>query len=121
MKQVKKSKPNDNGYDIQLDTGMKILAEVKCNRPINNGEKFGSAQRNGITKDLEGLLEGKNRVKINVNDYHKFLVLYDSGNAVKNATSHYLQNHDKRFSNRVLILNPDGVIDKEHVYIIFIK
>ena len=119
--QVKKSKPNDNGYDIQLNTGIKIIAEVKCNRPINNGDKFGSAQKNGIIKDIEGLLEGKNKAQITVNDYYKFLVLNDLGHAVKKATSHLLQNLDKRFSNRVLILNPGEVMDKEHVYIVFIK
>lgn len=85
--QVRKSKPNDNGYDIQLDIGTKILAEVKCNRPINNGEKFGSAQKNGIIKDIEGLLEGKSKAKLNVKDYYKFLVLYDLGDVVKSATS----------------------------------
>lgn len=119
--QVKKSKPNDNGYDIQWDTGIKIIAEVKCNRPINKGDKFGSAQKNGITKDIEGLLEGKNKAKITVNGYYKFLVLNDLGDVVKKATRHFLQNLDKRFSNRVLILTPDEVMDKEHVYIVFIK
>ncbi len=121
VKQVKRSKPNDNGYDIQLDGSTKILAEVKCNKPINNGEKFGSAQKNGIAKDIEGLLEGKNKAKISVSDYYKFLVIYDLGEAVRNATSHFLQNLNKRFSNRVRILSSDQVLDKEHVFVVFIK
>lgn len=119
--QVRKSKPNDNGYDIQLDIGTKIIAEVKCNRPINNGEKFGSAQKNGIIKDIEGLLGGKSKAKLNVKDYYKFLVLYDLGDVVKSATSHFLNNLDKRFNNRVRILKSGEAIDREHVFIVFIK
>lgn len=80
LDQVLSTKPSDNGYDLIVTGGVNILAEIKCNKPINNGYKFGSAQRNGIVKDIRGLLEGKSKVKsVNPNNAHKFLVIYDFG------------------------------------------
>ena len=53
------TKPNSNGFDIQLDDEKKIIAEVKCIVPINNGEKYGAAQWNSILDDAIKLQNGK--------------------------------------------------------------
>jgi hypothetical protein len=63
LDQVIGTKPSDNGYDLVVTGEINLIAEIKCNKPINNGFKFGSAQKNGIVKDIRGLLEGKSKVK----------------------------------------------------------
>jgi hypothetical protein len=37
ISQIQKAKPNANGYDIEVSGPVKIIAEVKCNVPINDG------------------------------------------------------------------------------------
>ena len=39
---IRASKPNTNGYDIELSSP-DIVAEIKCNIPINAGTEYGSA------------------------------------------------------------------------------
>ncbi|MBW1804089.1 MAG: hypothetical protein JRJ85_25565, partial [Deltaproteobacteria bacterium] len=75
-KSVLGTKPNTNGYDIDLETPIDVLAEVKCNIPINNKSKYGSNQRVGIIKDLMGLKNGKTKVATRDSAF-KFMVLYD--------------------------------------------
>ncbi|MEC1526060.1 hypothetical protein P9D43_29135, partial [Neobacillus niacini] len=65
LEDLLKVKPSVNGYDIMVTGKVNIVAEIKCNKPINNGFKFGSAQKNGIIKDIQGLLEGKTKVNFN--------------------------------------------------------
>ncbi|MGM1023705.1 MAG: hypothetical protein ACQEXV_25000 [Bacillota bacterium] len=73
--QVLNTKPSHNGYDLVVTGDVNVVAEIKCNRPINNGYKFGSAQRDGLLKDIKGLLEGKSKVKsIDPAATYKFLV-----------------------------------------------
>ena len=76
---IKQTKPNTNGYDIEYSSdSLKLIAEVKCNIPINEGKEFGAAQRNGIRKDIDGLLQGKKKSAINLKDYLKFLKVLSS-------------------------------------------
>ena len=73
---------NTNGYDVQYDGGPKIIAEVKCNIPVN-GDSFGASQKKGINKDIKNLFEGK--IKANLpyptKEYIKFLVILECENA----------------------------------------
>ena len=81
--------PNTNGFDIEISSPVKIVAEVKSNIPINNGFVFGSAQKNGILRDFSSLKNGKSKSNIDTKDYYKFFVLPDTENTRK-ATSNLL-------------------------------
>lgn len=61
VSQIQKTKPNANGYDIEVSEPVKLIAVVKCNVPINGGRVYGSAQRDGIAKDIAALLRGKTK------------------------------------------------------------
>jgi hypothetical protein len=71
------SKPSSNGYDIHFAGSVPFVAEVKCNVPINGGVKYGSAQRNGILKDVDALLNGKSKGAPVQEHYLKFMVFID--------------------------------------------
>lgn len=116
-KEVNEQHPNTNGFDVQ-DDECKIIAEIKCNIPVG-GDEFGAAQRNGIIKDLKGLMgEKKNFEKSQVLDYYKFMVLFDvPGADVKKAMENLCRNHDKQ--KCIDLANND--IDTDHIYLVYIK
>ena len=49
---ILRAPPNANGYDIEISKPLQIIAEVKCNVPINRGAVYGSAQRDGLARDV---------------------------------------------------------------------
>lgn len=117
---IRSSKPNANGFDIELSVP-NIVAEIKCNIPINGGKVYGSAQRNGLQKDIEGLLNGKSKSSKNASESLKFLGLYDTAE-VRAATDHFVK-HLPENLNRQIIIEPklSDTIDNQHVYIVFVK
>ncbi|URJ58981.1 hypothetical protein [Paenibacillus polymyxa] len=122
LQQLLATKPSDNGYDLVVSGGVNIIAEIKCNKPINGGYKFGSAQKNGIIKDIRGLLEGKSKVKgINAKTYYKFLVIYDFGEHTLMAIQHLLKNLDIDLKGRVEIYGDNTNINFRNVFIVFIN
>ena len=52
LKIVDQIKPNTKGFDIHISEPYKIIAEVKCISPVNNGGKFGGAQWNKSSRRL---------------------------------------------------------------------
>jgi hypothetical protein len=74
---VRRSKANSNGFDVRLDQPVQLLGEVKCNLPINGGLKYGTAQRNGIEKDIHALLHGKGKTMKSTEPYLKFMAFLD--------------------------------------------
>lgn len=117
---IQKSKPNTNGFDIEL-LDPDIVAEVKCNIPINSGVEYGVAQRNGLTKDIEGLLYGKTRSLIKTEGAFKFLGVYDNPE-VRKATDHFVKRLPIRVKEYVIVEpNQSQILDRNHVYIIFVK
>ena len=44
--------PNSNGFDVEIENPVKIVAEVKGNFPINNGNSFGAAQKTATAEKL---------------------------------------------------------------------
>lgn len=61
---IDNQKPNSNGFDIRIDSPIKILVEVKCNSLIHN-KKFGAAQINAILDDARKLrLESSRNIKV---------------------------------------------------------
>jgi hypothetical protein len=111
------TKPNSNGYDIEISEPYKIIAEVKCNVPINGGSIYGSAQRNGLKKDIEALVSGKGTSKANVADYLKFLVLLDTPN-VRQATDHFFRNYPQ-YADRIVV-EPQSVDNAQNIYVVFV-
>jgi hypothetical protein len=83
--------PNANGYDIEFAEPIALIAEVKCNIPINGGTVYGSAQRNGIIKDIRSLMEGKSKSSTRPDSCLKFLVLLDLPE-IRSATQHLVKN-----------------------------
>lgn len=114
------AKPSVNGYDIMVTGDVNILAEIKCNKPINNGFKFGSAQRNGIIKDIQGLLEGKSKVNFDPKEAYKFLVIYDFGEHTLKATEHLIRNIPSDYRGKVELYS-DQQLMLDKVYVVFIK
>lgn len=74
---VLQTKPSSNGYDIFCSGPIPFIAEVKCNIPINGGKKYGSAQRNGIIKDIQALKGGKSKSAAVDERSLKFMVFVD--------------------------------------------
>jgi hypothetical protein len=129
MANVNGTRANANGYDVvytaKNNNEINILAEVKCNIPVEGGN-FGANQKKGIKEDIKGLLNGKNKQPINgLKNYFKFMVLMD----------YEYENHNVRESVKNLLKNTqykvkyydenchDGKcqLDNDHVYIIFIS
>lgn len=90
-REIDETKPNTRGYDIQVSEPYKIIAEVKCISPVNNGEKFGSAQWDAIMDDCRKLKNGKSSFKDSVSQYYKFLFLSDLGERTDHAIAQMLK------------------------------
>ncbi len=121
LEDILKVKPSVNGYDIMVTGKVNIVAEIKCNKPINNGFKYGSAQKNGIIKDIQGLLEGKTKVNFNPIHAYKFLVMYDFGEHSLKATVHLIKNIPSEYRGKVEIYNDQTQLKIDKVYVVFIK
>ncbi|MDM1753895.1 hypothetical protein HX122_02585 [Acinetobacter towneri] len=120
INEILSTKPSTNGYDIVSDEIVKLIAEVKCNIPINAGKKYGSAQRNGITKDLNNLLYGKTKSKFDTNEYLKFMVFLEN-ESVRSANQHYIH-LSKEFREKLIVVDEKTIFDrKDCVYLIHIN
>ncbi|QQE80465.1 hypothetical protein [Alicyclobacillus sp. SO9] len=122
LDQVLKTKPNDNGYDLTVVGDVNIIAEVKCNRPINDGYKFGSQQKAGIVKDIQGLLNGKSKAtSVDPTQAFKFAAIYDFGDRTISAVNHLIRNLSTDLKERVTIYKEGQLLTKDKVHIVFIK
>jgi len=118
------TKPNTNGYDIELDSSCKLVAEVKCNVPINKGKIYGSRQKSNIEKDIKNLLNGKIKSKIKPNGFFKFMVFLDT-EEIRDATKLFVQNQTKYQDELVFLeknkFQKDDIKDGDKVYIVFVS
>ena len=76
IKKVQAVSPNANGFDIEIEKPIKLVAEVKGNIPIKQGVIFGSAQNDGIKKDLRSLKKGKKKSTTDPDGFYKFNMFY---------------------------------------------
>jgi hypothetical protein len=83
------TKPSSNGYDIHCTAPVPFVAEVKCNIPVNGGRKYGAAQRTGIVKDIDALLNGKSKASSVDRSSLRFMVFIDLPE-VRTANDHLL-------------------------------
>lgn len=127
---VNNTSANANGYDVRYDEGdKKILAEVKCNIPVN-GKTFGAKQEEGIIKDIDGLLNGKTTGKVeNINEYYKFMVFLNASGVPdsvnKTLEKKYKKKDEKKYdyytNEKGDILIEKEKLSKNVVYIVFIS
>lgn len=118
--QILETKPNANGYDIEVTEPVKIIAEVKCNIPINGGNVYGSAQKNGIAKDIDALINGKSKSLISPSEYLKFMVFLDMPE-IRDATEYFVKNM-KNEKERISYLGDDlKAKDTSKVYIAYVR
>ena len=113
-------KPNTNGYDIEITNPNKIIAEIKCNVPINNGSAYGSAQKNGTAKDINSLLKGKSKSKVDPSEFLKFMVFLDRGE-IRNATKHLVKNMGGLKEQIVFADESTSLTNTNVVYIVFVE
>ena len=117
---------NANGFDVHYgdkkgeDCEKKIIAEVKCNIPVNKNS-FGAAQEKGILEDIEHLKNKKGKEKGGVedtSDYYKFMVLLDccDDDKVKICTQKLIEGmeHVKEYTT-------PNELDKENVFVMYVK
>ena len=134
---ISKTSPNANGYDVQYDGKPKIIAEVKCNTPVN-ADSFGAKQIEGITKDINNLFNGKEstketkKIKDELNEYYKFFVVMICGSIEKLTREKIRDCMDKIIDpinasrNEGKILYYDDVLSKndlttDNVYVVFVS
>ncbi|MBR3615165.1 MAG: hypothetical protein IKL56_00905 [Bacteroidaceae bacterium] len=113
---------NTNGYDVRYDK-KKIIAEVKCNIPVNDNS-YGAAQEYTIIKDINGLLsrEGKNKVDISecdLNLYYKFMVVLRT-DKTEEAMQKIIKKINKTNNPSVIEYTKEQCFDKSKVYIVYI-
>ena len=112
---VDKQHANANGYDVKYVGNKKIIAEVKCNIPVNE-TSFGAAQERGIIKDIEHLLDGKKKKQPikDIADYYKFMVILDCEHAQESMEKIIKKRED------VKLYTSPAELDKENVYVIYV-
>ena len=116
---VLKTKPSANGYDVHCKTSPAFIAEVKCNVPINGGRIYGSAQKNGIISDIDSLLHGKSKAAPVEPDSLKFMVFLDLPE-VKAANDH-LKSSNSKIAKEFVILRPhEKPVDHGVVYGVYV-
>ena len=121
---IRETSPYTNGYDIR-DDNAKIIAEVKCNFPVDT-IKFGPAQINALIKDINGLHNPKLKTKEHKplpEGAHKFLVLLceDKNSDNFNAAVEDLIRHamNEIAGVKLEILNvPPQVLSSDTIYIV---
>jgi len=115
-----RNSPNANGYDVEISDPINVIAEVKCNVPINRGAVYGPAQRNGIAKDVESLIRGKNKSRMVPDECLKFLVLSDTPN-IRQATKHFFKNMRKH-QDKIVFVSPDVRPEQlDKVYVVHVN
>ena len=117
FKKVRAQHANTNGYDVRYDgeyEDKKIIAEVKCNIPVNK-TSFGAAQEEGILADIHYLLTGKNKENIiDIASYYKFMVIMSWKNI-----DICIEKIIKKTERVKLYTNPSE-LDTENVFVVIV-
>ena len=112
---------NTNGFDVEYNKEVKIVAEVKCNIPVNE-TSFGAAQENSIMEDVDHLFHSKKKSDLtseDIQDYYKFMVFLDVEN-VRVSTQKLIRKQTKKGLN-VTEYTPKTKLQKDIVYFIYIS
>jgi len=98
------AKPNSNGFDVWLGYPIAFVAEVKCNIPVNGGNKYGARQRHGIVADINALLNGKRKASMMTNGIPKIMAFLDLPE-IRAANEHLLKT-DLSLLTKLVFLPP---------------
>ena len=122
LEQLFETHANTNGFDVEYSAGqMKIVAEVKCNIPVNE-TSFGAAQEKSIMEDVDHLFHSKKKSDLtseDIQDYYKFMVFLDVEN-VRVSTQKLIRKLTKKGLN-VTEYTPKTKLQKDIVYFIYIS
>lgn len=122
LEQLFETHANTNGFDVEYSAGqMKIVAEVKCNIPVNENS-FGAAQEKSIMEDVDHLFHSKKKSDLTpkaIQEYYKFMVFLDVEN-VRVAAQKLIQKLTKK-GYQIAEYTPKTKLQKDIVYFIYIS
>lgn len=90
FQRVDNTKPNTKGFDVFITEPYRIIAEVKCISPVNDGGIFGAAQHDSIMDDVHKLFYGKGNIS-DTTKFFKFLFLIDLGGRTDQAIAQLIK------------------------------
>lgn len=115
---VRTTPPHYGGYDIEYKGAINILAEIKCNMPINNSNKFEPVQISELKSELENLILGKEKSKVkDIENYCRFLVIKKHGKNIRYAVEELIKELPIEISKFLLVYREGMIISKDYVYI----
>ena len=119
---VRTTSPHYEGYDVEHKGAINIIAEIKCNMPVNNSNKFETVQINEIKRDLEYLIHGKEKSKIkNIDGFYKFLVIKKHGKNLGFAVEDLIKTLPIEISKFLLFYREGMIMSKDYVYIYILE
>ena len=121
LKQLLATHANTNGFDVEYNKEVKIVAEVKCNIPVKENS-FGVAQESSIMDDVKHLFNSKKKSDLSkkaIKDYYKFMVFLEEKNVRDSARKLINKLTDK--GSQVEEYSPKTTLQKDTVYFIYIS
>ena len=120
---VRTRSPYYEGYDVEYKGAINVIAEIKCNMPVNNSSnRFETVQVNEIKRDLEYLINGKEKSKIkNIDNFYKFLVIKKHGKNLAYAVEDLIKTLPIEISKFLLFYREGMVMSKDYVYIYILE
>ncbi|MHA1523271.1 MAG: hypothetical protein ACTSY1_02550 [Alphaproteobacteria bacterium] len=120
LSDILSSKPNANGYDVEIEMGNEsIIAEVKCNIPINGGDTYGAQQLTGILRDINSLVGGKSKSNMQPSDCLKFMVFVNIPE-IREATRKLVDARRELSDTICLYIEGMELDNCEKVYVVFV-
>lgn len=114
------AKPNSNGFDVWLGYPIAFVAEVKCNIPVNGGNKYGAQQRHGIVADINALLNGKRKAVMMTNGIPKIMAFLDLPE-IRAANEHLLKTDLSLLTKLVFLPPGQALTNLDYVHGVYIS
>ncbi|MBE5935001.1 MAG: hypothetical protein E7262_04335 [Lachnospiraceae bacterium] len=119
---VRTAPPHYEGYDVEHTGLVNVIAEIKCNMPINNSNTFEPVQINEIKRDLEFLINGKKKSKIkDISKYYRFLVVKKHGKNLGFAVQELIKELPIEISKFLLVYREGMIMSKDYIYIYILE
>lgn len=120
---IKRTSANTNGYDIEYRGHKPFVCEVKANIPSGGKDFFGAQQTNQLVKDINCLLNGKNKSTIasaELDEYYKFLCMYCNDQKTLTAIHHFVSLFNSKNHNCVELWNGQNILQKNKIYLLLV-
>lgn len=119
---VRTAPPHYEGYDVEHKGEINVIAEIKCNMPVNNSNKFETVQINEIKRDLEYLINGKEKSRLkSIDGFYKFLVIKKHGKNLGYAVEDLIKTLPIEISKFLLFYREGMIMSKDYVYIYILE